>query len=65
LVQPDKKLSSLSVESILKKFSQKSFAAGAKREDIQMCEEKLGIPLADFVGLVLKSMQSISPELGL
>src|SRR5688572_9537068 len=32
LVQPDKKLASVSVDSVLKKFKQKSFAAGVKRE---------------------------------
>ncbi len=65
LVQPSKKLADVTAESVLKKFPQKSFAAGAKREDIQMCEEKLGIPLKDFVSLVLATMQGISTELGL
>jgi putative nucleotidyltransferase with HDIG domain len=65
LVQPSKKLSDVTLESVLKKFSQKSFAAGAKREDIQMCEQKLNIPLPDFVKIVLLAMQSIAPELGL
>lgn len=65
LVLPTKKLADLSVDSVLKKFPQKSFAAGAKREDIQMCEEKLGIPLRDFVGIALSAMQGISNELGL
>jgi len=49
LVQPAKKLADVTVESVLKKFPQKSFAAGAKREDILLCEEKLGIKLEDFV----------------
>lgn len=65
LVNPNKKLSEVNVDSVMKKFGQKSFAAGAKREDIQMCEEKLGIPLPDFIRLVLTSMQGISNELGL
>lgn len=65
LVQPTKKLADVTVEKILKKFPEKNFAAGVKREDIKMCEEKLGIPLEKFVGIVLKSMQEIAPELGL
>lgn len=65
LVQPDKKLSGVTVESVLKKFKVKTFAAGAKREDIQMCETKLNIPLPEFVGIALKAMQMIAPELGL
>lgn len=65
LVQPSKKLADVTADSVLKKFPQKSFAAGAKREDIQTCEDKLGIPLKDFVSLVLTSMQTISSDLGL
>lgn len=65
LVQPTKKLSDVTVESVMKKFPQKSFAAGAKREDIQLCEEKLGIKLPEFVDIALNAMQGISGELGL
>lgn len=65
LVQPNKKLSEVSVESVLKKFKTPSFAAGAKREDIQMCEEKLGIPLPEFVSIALEAMQGVAKELGL
>ncbi len=65
LVRPDKKLSSVAVKSVLKKFKQKSFAGGTRREDIALCEEKLGISLPDFIEIVLKSMQNISSELGL
>jgi uncharacterized protein len=65
LVRPDKKLSSVTVKSVLKKFKEKSFAGGTRREDIALCEEKLGITLPDFIGIVLKSMQNISSELGL
>ena len=65
LVRPDKKLPSLNLESVLKKFKDKSFAGGTRREDIALCEEKLGIPLPDFIEIVLKSMQNISSDLGL
>src|SRR3990167_8341783 len=65
LVLPSKRLSDLSVQYVLKKFPQKSFAAGAKREDIAMCEEKLGIKLIDFVQISLSAMQSIAPNIGL
>ena len=65
LVRPDKKLSSVTVESVMKKFPQKSFAAGAKREQILACERELNIPLEEFVGIALKAMQGIARELGL
>jgi uncharacterized protein len=65
LVQPDKKLAGVTVEKVLDKFKSKNFAAGAKREDIIKCEEKLKIPLPEFVGIALKAMQGIGGELGL
>lgn len=65
LVRPDKKLSSLTVDSIMKRFKEKGFAAGAKREQIAACEQELGIPLNEFVAIALKAMQNISVELGL
>lgn len=65
LILPDKKLSSVTPEFVLKKFGQPSFAAGTRREEIKMCEEKLGISLEDFIRITLSSMQGISQELGL
>lgn len=65
LVLPSRKLSDVSGEMVLKKFGQKSFAAGTRREDIKMCEEKLGISLTDFIQISLSAMQGISNDLGL
>lgn len=65
LVLPTKKIADVTPESVIKKFPSKSFAAGVNRLQIQMCEEKLGIKLIDFVGIVLKSMQEISNDLSL
>lgn len=65
LVTPKKKLADVSVEMILKKFKQKSFAAGTRRDDIALCQEKLGISLKEFIAISLKAMQEISEELGL
>ena len=65
LVMPDKKLSSVEVSSLMKKFKNKEFAKGARREQILACEEELNIPLEEFLGISLKAMQGISNELGL
>lgn len=65
LVRPEKKLSLVTVENVLSKWNQKSFAAGVDRNQIGMCEEKLGISLKDFIAMALKAMQGISEELGL
>jgi predicted hydrolase (HD superfamily) len=65
LIHPDKALAPLTPEFIQKRMNEKSFAKGADREPILMCEEKLGIPLPEFITIVLKSMQGIHEELGL
>lgn len=65
LIHPDKKLASLTPEFVIKRFAEPSFARGASREQIRLCEQKLTIPLNEFIEIVLKSMQEIAPELGL
>ncbi|MBI4078747.1 MAG: phosphohydrolase [Candidatus Levybacteria bacterium] len=65
LVRPDKKIASLTTDSVQKRMNEKSFAKGAKREPILQCEEKLGIPLKEFIEITLKSMQAIHEDLGL
>lgn len=65
LVHPSKKLAEVTVESVLKKFPDKAFAAAVKREQIKGCEEKLGIPLEEFVKITLEAMQGVNEELGL
>lgn len=65
LVRPDKKLASVDVASVQKKWNQKSFAAGVDRKQIELCEEKLGIKLNDFIAIALTAMKGISEKLGL
>lgn len=65
LVRPERTLASLTIESILKKWPQKSFAAGVHREQIELCDEKLGILLNDFIQIALNAMKGIHEELGL
>ncbi len=65
LVRPDKSLASVNVDSIKRKWKQKSFAAGVERSNIEMCEKELGIPLTEFIQIALSAMQNISKELGL
>ncbi len=64
LVRPDKKLASVEAKSVRKKFKEKSFAAGVKREQIAQCA-KLGIELDEFIELGLKAMKGIADNLGL
>lgn len=65
LVRPDKKLASLTVDSVMKRFNEKGFAAGAKREQILACKKELDIPLKEFIAIALKAMQNIADPLRL
>ena len=64
LMNPDK-LAGVKVNSVLKKFKNKAFAASVNRDKIKKCEENLDIPLDRFTGLVLQAMQEESELLGL
>jgi len=64
LVRPDKKLAGVEAKSVRKRFKEKSFAAGADREQIAACSE-LSVELDEFIELGLKAMQGIAAELGL
>jgi len=64
LVRPDKKLAGLEAKSVLKRFKEKSFAAGANREQISLCSE-IGLELDEFIELGLEAMKGIGDDLGL
>lgn len=65
LVHPEKSLASITVEKLDKKWPEKGFAGGVKREQVEECESRLGIPLKEFLEISLKAMQRIAPDLGL
>ncbi|MBE0415654.1 MAG: HDIG domain-containing protein [Dehalococcoidia bacterium] len=64
LVRPEKKLEGLTTKSLMKRFGEKRFAAGADREQIAKCSE-LGLELKEFIELGLEAMRGIAEELGL
>ncbi|HMB17401.1 MAG TPA: HDIG domain-containing protein [Candidatus Paceibacterota bacterium] len=65
LVLPSKRISDLKVENVLNRFKEEDFASSVNRENIKQCESLLGLDLEEFVGIVLRSMQKISEDLGL
>lgn len=65
LVRPDKKLESVGIDSIMKKWKTKEFAKAVDRAQIAQCEEKLKIPLNEFIQITLVAMQEHHEELGL
>ena len=63
LVRPDK-LGGLATRSVMKRFREKSFAAGVNREQVAQCQE-IGLDLEEFIGLGIEAVQGIASELGL
>ncbi len=65
LIHPAKKLAAIDTDFVIKRFGEKSFAKGARRESISRCEETLHISLRDFIEITLKAMQENHDQLGL
>ena len=63
LVRPDK-LNGLTAKSVMKRFSEKRFAAGVDREQVALCQE-IGLELEEFVNLGIEAMKGIALELEL
>ena len=64
-VRPSKNIADVEIKSVTKKLKDKSFAAQVDREQIRKCEELLGIPLDEFVGITLDAMKNVAADLGL
>ena len=65
LVRPSKSILDVKVRSVRKKWKDKGFAAGVKREDIEDGATQLGVELSEHIGIVLEAMKGIASELGL
>lgn len=64
LVQPNKKISEVTTESVLKKLKKKDFAKAVRR-DLIYDIEKVGISLEEFIEIAIDSLNEISDEIGL
>ncbi|MEJ2264536.1 MAG: HDIG domain-containing protein [Anaerolineales bacterium] len=64
LVRPSHSLEDLKVKSVKKKWKDRSFAAGANREEIAQAAEEFGIDLWEHVDNVIQAMRRVGPELG-
>ncbi|MGD0781727.1 MAG: HDIG domain-containing metalloprotein [Candidatus Aminicenantales bacterium] len=64
LMHPEKKLQAIDVEFVKRRYKEKHFARGARREEIEQCRN-LKVELDEFIGLCLGAMQGIASDLGL
>ena len=65
LVRPSRSLLDMTASSVKKKWKDRSFAAGANREEILKATQEFDIDLWEHVENVIQAMQTIAPELGL
>jgi putative nucleotidyltransferase with HDIG domain len=64
LMHPSKKLKEIDLGFVKRRYKEKSFARGAKREDIEQCKN-IGLDLDEFLSVCLRAMQDIDKDLGL
>ncbi|HEY8542494.1 MAG TPA: HD domain-containing protein [Pseudothermotoga sp.] len=64
LITPEKSLSVIDTDFLVRRFKEKLFAKGANREQMKSCEE-FGLSLEEFLTLSLDAMRTINKELGL
>lgn len=65
LVRPSRSLYDLKASSVKKKWKDKSFAAGANREEIARAADEFGVELWQHVDHVIQAMCRIAPDLDL
>ncbi len=64
LMHPTRKLQDVDLEFVKRRYKEKSFARGAKREEIEECRN-IGLGLDEFISICIKAMQGIAADLGL
>ena len=64
LVRPNK-VEGMKVSSVKKKLKEKSFAPGVERDKIRGVEEKIGIPMDEFIAVSIEGVQEVAPDIGL
>ncbi len=64
LVMPSKKLNEVKIESLIKKYNDKTFAKGCDRKRIKLCLD-VGIEVEKFLELSLSALKEISNDLDL
>jgi uncharacterized protein len=64
LVRPEK-ATGMKVSSVKKKLKDKAFAPGVNREEITEVEERIEIPLDEFIQVSIEGLQEVAPEIEL
>jgi predicted hydrolase (HD superfamily) len=65
IIRPSKSVTDLEAKSVMKKWKDKSFAAGANRSVIEKGTAMLGVELRDLVTDVITGMREVADRIGL
>jgi predicted hydrolase (HD superfamily) len=65
IIRPSKSVADLETKSVMKKWKDKSFAAGVNRIVIEKGAAMLGMELRDLVTDVIMGMREVSDQIGL
>jgi putative nucleotidyltransferase with HDIG domain len=55
----------MKVSSVKKKLKEKAFAPGVNREEVNDVEERIGLPLEDFLAVSIAGLQEVAPQIDL
>ena len=65
IIRPSKSVTDLEAKSVMKKWKDKSFAAGVNRSVIEKGAVMLGVELKDLVNDVIMGMREVADRIGL
>jgi len=65
IIRPSKSVADLEAKSVMKKWKDKSFAAGVNRSVIEKGANVLGVELRDLVDDVIMGMREVADRIGL
>jgi putative nucleotidyltransferase with HDIG domain len=65
IIRPSKSVADLEAKSVIKKWKDKSFAAGVNRSVIEKGVAMLGIELTDLIGDTILGMRQVAERIGL
>jgi putative nucleotidyltransferase with HDIG domain len=64
LVRPEK-ANGMKVSSVKRKLKERAFAPGVNRDEVNDVEERIGLPLEEFLAVSIEGLQEVAPQIDL
>jgi putative nucleotidyltransferase with HDIG domain len=64
LVRPER-ATAMKVSSVKKKLKEKAFAPGVNRDEVRDVEDRIGLPLDEFLAVSIEGLQDVAPDIDL